>query len=65
MGANGDESSGLKGVYALDWQHDCYLVDVRLEFLRHVPWRVDNGIISILQMAIIISFLQGIIHGEF
>jgi hypothetical protein len=36
-------------IYALDWQHDCYLVDARLEFPRHVPWRVDNGdwIISI------------------
>jgi hypothetical protein len=30
-------------IYALDWQHECYLVDVRLEFPRHVPWRVDNG----------------------
>ncbi|MGO4548038.1 DUF2716 domain-containing protein [Paenibacillus sp. 2TAB23] len=36
-------------IYALDWQHDCYLVDARKEFPRHVPWRVDNGewIISI------------------
>lgn len=36
-------------IYALDWQHECYLVNARLEFPRHVPWRVDNGdwIISI------------------
>lgn len=36
-------------IYALDWQHDCYLVDARLEFPRHFSWRVDNGdwIISI------------------
>ncbi|WP_376774520.1 DUF2716 domain-containing protein [Paenibacillus eucommiae] len=30
-------------IYDLDWQHECYLVDTRLEFPRHVPWRVDNG----------------------
>ncbi|MCR8635331.1 DUF2716 domain-containing protein [Paenibacillus radicis (ex Xue et al. 2023)] len=36
-------------LYALDWQHECYLVDARKEFPRHVPWRIDNGdwIISI------------------
>jgi hypothetical protein len=36
-------------IYALDWEHECYLVDPRLEFPRHTPWRVDNGdwIISI------------------
>ncbi|MFX3640068.1 MAG: DUF2716 domain-containing protein [Candidatus Pristimantibacillus sp.] len=26
-------------IYALDWQHECYLVDARQEFPRHVPWR--------------------------
>lgn len=30
-------------IYVLDWQHECYLVDTRLEFPRHVPWRVDSG----------------------
>ena len=29
-------------IYALDWQHDCYLFDARLEFPKHVSWRVDN-----------------------
>lgn len=29
-------------IYALDWQHDCYLVNPSLEFPRHVPWRVGN-----------------------
>ncbi|NRF96210.1 DUF2716 domain-containing protein [Paenibacillus frigoriresistens] len=29
-------------IYALDWQHECYLVDSRRKFSRLVPWRVDN-----------------------
>jgi len=35
--------------YALDWQHECYWANPRLEFPTQIPWRVDNGdwIISI------------------
>ncbi|GLX68023.1 DUF2716 domain-containing protein [Paenibacillus glycanilyticus] len=29
-------------IYALDWQHECYKVDPRLEFPRYAPWRDDN-----------------------
>ncbi|MWC27673.1 DUF2716 domain-containing protein [Paenibacillus sp. MMS18-CY102] len=36
-------------IYALDWQHEGYLVDARLEFPRQPPESVDSGdwIISI------------------